>query len=63
MENHVTAASAALRDQFAGQIYAAMLQAPTQPGVSRLEGQAMARAAYDGADDLLKARAEVRAPV
>ena len=61
MDNHVSAASATLRDQFAGQIYAAMLQAPKQPGVSRLEGQAMARAAYECADDLLRARSEVRA--
>ena len=61
MENHLSAASATLRDQFAGQIYAAMIQAPKQPGVPRLEGDAMAAAAYEGADALLKARSAARA--
>ena len=52
----VTAASANLRDQFAGMILAAMIQAPKQPGVPRLEMDAMARSAYEYADALVKAR-------
>ena len=44
------------RDEFAGQIFCAMLIAPKQPGVSRLEMEDMALAAYGYADALLRAR-------
>jgi hypothetical protein len=45
-----------LRDTFAGQILAAMIIAPKQPGVSRLEMDAMAQSAYDYADALIRVR-------
>jgi hypothetical protein len=45
-----------LRDWFAGHVLAAMIIAPRQPGVSRLEGADMAKAAYEFADMMLKAR-------
>ena len=44
------------RDEFAGQIFCAMLVAPKQPGVSRLEMEDMALAAYGYADALLRQR-------
>jgi hypothetical protein len=54
--SHVPAASATLRDTFAGQIFCAMMIAPKVPGVSRLEMDEMAKAAYECADALVKAR-------
>lgn len=47
-----------LRDWFAGQIVAALIIAPKQPGVSRPEPEGMARMAYEQADAMLKTRAE-----
>lgn len=46
----------ALRDHFAGQILAAMLIAPKQPGVARMEMDGMAKSAYEFADALIRAR-------
>lgn len=46
------------RDDFAGQIFCAMLIAPKQPGVSRLEMEDMALSAYGYADALLRARSK-----
>lgn len=46
----------ALRDHFAGQAFAALLIAPKQPGVARMDTDAMAKSAYDYADALLRAR-------
>ena len=45
-----------LRDWFAGQVMAAMIIAPKQPGVSRLEMDDMAKMAYEYAEAMLKAR-------
>lgn len=45
-----------LRDLFAGQVLAAMIVAPKQPGVSRLEMEDMAKMSYQYADAMLKAR-------
>ena len=45
-----------LRDMFAGQVLAAMIIAPRQPGVSRLEMDDMAKMSYQYADALLKVR-------
>jgi len=45
-----------LRDHFAGQILAAMLIAPKQPGVARMEMDGMAKSAYEFADALIRAR-------
>ena len=45
-----------LRDLFAGQVLAAMLVAPKQPGVTRLEMDDMAKMSYLYADAMLKAR-------
>ena len=45
-----------LRDLFAGQVMAAMIVAPKQPGVTRLEMEDMAKMSYQYADALLKAR-------
>ena len=45
-----------LRDQFAGQVLAAMIIAPKQPGVSRLEMDDMAKSAYLYADAMLRVR-------
>ena len=45
-----------LRDWFAGQVVAAMIIAPKQPGVPRQEMDGMARAAYEYADAMMKAR-------
>lgn len=50
-------AAATLRDQFAGQMAAALIIAPKQPGVSRPELAELARMAYEYADMLIKARA------
>lgn len=47
-----------LRDWFAGQIVAALIIAPKQPGVSRPEPAGMARMAYEQADAMLKTRTE-----
>ena len=46
----------ALRDWFAGHVVAAMLVAPKQPGVPRNEMEGMAKAAYEYADAMIKAR-------
>jgi hypothetical protein len=46
------------RDDFAGQIFCAMLIAPKQPGVSRLDMEEMALAAYGYADALLRQRSQ-----
>lgn len=48
--------SIALRDSFAGQVLAALIIAPRQPGVSRLEMDDMAKLSYQYADAMLKAR-------
>jgi len=45
-----------LRDWFAGQVLAAMMIAPKQPGVSRLEMDDMAKMSYQYAEAMLKAR-------
>ena len=45
-----------LRDMFAGQVLAAMIVAPKQPGVSRLEMDDMAKMSYQYADAMLRAR-------
>jgi len=45
-----------LRDLFAGQILAALIVAPKQPGVTRLEMDDMAKMSYLYADAMLKAR-------
>jgi hypothetical protein len=45
-----------LRDWFAGHVMAAMLVAPKQPGVTRLEMDDMARMSYQYADAMLKVR-------
>jgi len=45
-----------LRDMFAGQVLAAMIVAPRQPGVSRLEMDDMAKMSYQYADAMLKVR-------
>ena len=46
-----------LRDWFAGQMMAAILVAPKQPGVPRQDADDMALSAYEYADAMLKARA------
>jgi hypothetical protein len=46
----------ALRDLFAGQVLAAMIVAPKQPGVTRLEMDDMAKMSYQYADAMLKVR-------
>ena len=48
--------STELRDFFAGHALAALIIAPRQPGVSRLEIPDMAKMAYEYADNMLKAR-------
>jgi len=48
--------TAELRDLFAGQVLAAMIVAPRQPGVSRLEMDDMAKMSYQYADAMLKVR-------
>lgn len=48
--------NASLRDTFAAHIVAAMIVAPKQPGVVRPEMDAMAKAAYEWADAMLRAR-------
>jgi hypothetical protein len=53
-----TPASPTQRDDFAGQIFCAMLIAPKQPGVSRLEMEDMALSAYGYADALLRQRSQ-----
>jgi hypothetical protein len=45
-----------LRDLFAGQVLAAMIVAPKQPGVTRLEMDDMAKMSYQYADAMLKVR-------
>jgi hypothetical protein len=45
-----------LRDWFAGHALAALIIAPRQPGVSRLEMPDMAKFSYEYADAMLKAR-------
>jgi hypothetical protein len=58
--NSSTAAAAKgpveLRDWFAGHVLAAMIVAPKQPGVTRLEMDDMAKMAYQYAEAMLKAR-------
>lgn len=56
-DTQATFSNITLRDWFAGQIVAALLIAPKQPGVSRAEPDGMARMAYEQADAMLKARA------
>ena len=48
--------AANLRDLFAAHIVAALIVAPKQPGVSRLEGDKLAKQAYDAADAMLRVR-------
>ena len=48
--------SIALRDMLAGQVLAALIVAPRQPGVSRLEMEDMAKMSYQYADAMLKVR-------
>jgi hypothetical protein len=50
-------ADAAVRDTFAAHIVAALIVAPKQPGVPRLEGDALARQSYQIADAMMRARA------
>lgn len=45
-----------LRDLVACHVVAAMIVAPKQPGVSRLDMDDMARAAYEYADALIRVR-------
>jgi hypothetical protein len=45
-----------LRDWFAGHVLAAMIVAPKQPGVTRLEMEDMAKMSYQYAEAMLKAR-------
>lgn len=45
-----------LRDYFAGQIAAAILVAPKQPGVVKPDIHVLARMAYEQADALMKER-------
>jgi len=45
-----------LRDWFAGHALAALIIAPRQPGVSRLEIPDMAKMAYEYSEAMLKAR-------
>ncbi|HMB57722.1 MAG TPA: hypothetical protein VKM35_11000 [Arenimonas sp.] len=45
-----------LRDQFAGHIINALIIAPRQPGIARLDVDGMARSAYEYADAMLRAR-------
>ena len=47
-----------LRDYFAGQIAAALLIAPKQPGVIKPDMAVLSRMAYEQADALLKERAK-----
>lgn len=49
-------AAATLRDQFAAHIIGAMIVMPKQPGVVRMEMDAMAQSAYAWADAMLRAR-------
>jgi hypothetical protein len=56
MSTPVAPPSPSQRDEIAGQNVYAMLVAPKQPGVSRLEMDGMALAAYGYADALLRAR-------
>jgi hypothetical protein len=51
-----------LRDHFAAQILPAMLIAPKEPGVSRLKMDAMAVAAFEFADAMIRARSAPVAP-
>jgi hypothetical protein len=46
----------ALRDHFAAQILPAMLIAPKEAGVPRMKMDAMAEAAYEYADAMMRAR-------
>ena len=50
-------ADTAVRDLFAAHIVAALIVAPKQPGVPRLEGDALARQGYQMADAMMRARA------
>jgi len=52
----VSTESIELRDWFAGHVLAAMIIAPKQPGVSRLEMEDMAKMSYQYAEAMLKAR-------
>jgi hypothetical protein len=49
-------ASISLRDFFAGQMAAAFIVAPKQPGVAKPDMAVLAKMAYDQADALLKQR-------
>lgn len=51
-----TDASISLRDWFAGQMAAAFIVAPKQPGVAKPDMAVLARMAYEQADALLKQR-------
>jgi hypothetical protein len=46
----------ALRDWIAGQMMAAILVAPKQPGVPRMDKHEMAASAYEYADAMISAR-------
>jgi hypothetical protein len=52
-----SATDTAARDTFAAHIVAALIVAPKQPGVPRLEGDALARQSYLMADAMMRARA------
>jgi hypothetical protein len=54
--NGAAAVTPSLRDLFACQILPAMLIAPKEPGVPRNKMDQMAKAAYEYADALMRAR-------
>jgi len=54
--NPVSNPAITLRDLFACHIIGAMIVAPKQPGVVRLELEGMCQSAYEYADAMLKAR-------
>lgn len=53
-----TSADMTLRDYFAGQIAAAFIIAPKQPGVLRPEGALLAKMAYETADMMMTERSK-----
>ena len=56
MSQHLPADGMNLRDYFAGQIAAALLIAPKQPGVLKPDNALLAKMAYDLADHLILER-------
>jgi hypothetical protein len=50
------AAATSARDLFAAHIAAALIQAPKQAGVPRLERDALAKQAFEFADAMMRAR-------